>query len=1030
MSKNIYKDNCLDYLNAGYSVIPDGYMKKRPLIKGWQNFCTVQPSNGEVENWGNSFRESNIAVCLGEASGIVALDLDCIDPEILEVLEPLLPPSPCEKRGSKGYTRFFQYRNESTTIIKANGKVVLELLSKGKKTTIPPSIHPEGHAYAWVGKTLLDVSKNELPILPPALFAHLEMVLQKCEMNVYDHKKVITGRTLALGAKASEYIASQKDLSSAVSDLIKYDADNHDKPLFTDPIENQGISNAYLNALKFYSDYLKSINVKRIKEGKNPELPFTAISKTKPFNAPSLEQSTLEELPEPTGLLKDISDYILARSYVEQPVFAISAAMSLIGTLASRKITFQGSTPNTYLLNVAESGCVDNITEYMSPTGWKPISEYNGEKVLSWDKKGNTKFDTPLKYIKNPQTNFIKFKSKNMDMMLSGNHRVAYTTREGIDNIISAEELYNRVENSPNGKTHYLLPFNYNAPKRKGIDLTDQQLKVMVAFIADGAIPKSGNGAPNTFQRISIKKQCKKDRLRMLLQDANIEYRESCTQSAPGFTRFYFKAPIVTKTYKDFWVCNDKQLDIIAGEVHHWDGALSKQNKTIFRTGVKENADFVQHALQTSRDTYVSLSFTDRRGQPKIGSNGKTYIHKSIEYIVRETTYKTIGFSKNGTFETEKVQASDGYEYCFTMPNENWIMRRNGKICLTKNSGKNSCQESIKDLLRAIKAEGLLGATTYPSEASIISNLSSNPVRLDIIDEASSFLKNSGGLGASYAVGIGDTLCELFSCSNSKYLGKVLASVNGAKVGECDRPHLNLLCSTTYKGMSEGLSRATLEKGLFARFLVFFGDNSKRGKRVTEMPSINTDMKERLEYIHAFTNPLVQGNLKGNIPAYEIGITKEADLLLTKYHELFDIKRISETTGSITRPIVSRLYQHMMKIALVSAIGNTEVDMIPKVDVKDVEFAYKLVNFYFQSIEGFVNDNLFDSQRGHKVNTILRIIKSAGIKGIASTELTRLTKSTTLAERQEILKDLIHSAQIAVKDNNDGLGTVFTGMVS
>ena len=697
MSKNLYKENCLEYLQKGYSVIPDGYMKKRPLIKGWADYCVAMPPEELVREWGHSYTQSNIAVCLGEASGIVALDLDCIDPEILEVLEPLLPPSPCEKVGSKGYTRFFRYRGESTTVIKINGDVVLELLSKGKKTTIPPSVHPNGNEYRWAGKSLLEVDKEDLPILPPALFPHIEMMLQKCEMNVYDHKKIKTGRTLALGAKASEYIALRKDLSSAVSDLVIYDRENHDKPLFTDPVENQGITVAYLNALRFYADYLKSINAKRVKEGKDLELPLTALTPTKPFNSNSLKnEKEIVNLPEATGLIKDIRDYILARSYVEQPVFATSAAMSLIGTLIGRSVVFQGTTPNMFILNIGPSG-----------------------------------------------------------------------------------------------------------------------------------------------------------------------------------------------------------------------------------------------------------------------------------------------------------------------------------------SGKDSCQQSLKDILMAVNKESLLGATTYPSEASIIANLAATPVRLDIIDEASSFLKSASGMGASYAMGIGDTLCELFSCSNSKYLGKVLSSMQGNKVGECYRPHLNLLCSTTYKGMAEGLSRSTLEKGLFARFLVFFGDESRRGKRVTQQPTIGQDMRDKLEYISRFENPYATGNLKGNNPPLEVTVTEEADKLLTKYHEMFDIKRISEGSDSIVRPIVARLYQHMMKMCLVSAVGNMKVDGIPKIGVHDVEFAYGMVNFYYQSIEGFVNDNLYDSHRGNKVNTILRLIKDKGSEGLKSSDLTKMTKSTTMSERNEIIKDLVHSAQISVEPDTESDGVIF-----
>ena len=62
------------------------------------------------------------------------------------------------------------------------------------------------------------------------------------------------------------------------------------------------------------------------------------------------------ELPKPEGVLAAIMTYILKNSYIEQPAFAFSAALSLVATLSGRKFEFEGVAPNLYLLNVAPSG--------------------------------------------------------------------------------------------------------------------------------------------------------------------------------------------------------------------------------------------------------------------------------------------------------------------------------------------------------------------------------------------------------------------------------------------------------------------------------------------------------------------------------------------------------------------------------------------------------------------------------------------------------------------------------------------------
>jgi hypothetical protein len=74
--------------------------------------------------------------------------------------------------------------------------------------------------------------------------------------------------------------------------------------------------------------------------------------------------------------------------------------------------------------------------------------------------------------------------------------------------------------------------------------------------------------------------------------------------------------------------------------------------------------------------------------------------------------------------------------------------------------------------------------------------------------------------------------------------------------------------------------------------------------------------------------------------------------------------------------------------------------------------------YFFQSIETFINDNLFDSRRGHDVNLVLRIITD-NKEGILSPDLTRATKSLTIRDRQEIIRDLIASKQIVMKDTTE-----------
>ena len=91
-TKNIFANSYKEYMQNGYSVIPGKWGSKVPAIKNWSEYCYRMPTVDELVSWTRNLSETNLDLALGEASGIVALDLDCTDQRILDVILPLLPP--------------------------------------------------------------------------------------------------------------------------------------------------------------------------------------------------------------------------------------------------------------------------------------------------------------------------------------------------------------------------------------------------------------------------------------------------------------------------------------------------------------------------------------------------------------------------------------------------------------------------------------------------------------------------------------------------------------------------------------------------------------------------------------------------------------------------------------------------------------------------------------------------------------------------------------------------------------------------
>ena len=131
------------YLDKGFSVIPEKRGMKSPCIKDWTLFAHKKATNEECNSWMRNFPDAGLSLMTGKESGIVALDIDETRPEILAILMDFLPESPCVKVGAKGETRFFRFTGmEHNDNLKFNGEMVVEILSTGKKTHLPPSLHP------------------------------------------------------------------------------------------------------------------------------------------------------------------------------------------------------------------------------------------------------------------------------------------------------------------------------------------------------------------------------------------------------------------------------------------------------------------------------------------------------------------------------------------------------------------------------------------------------------------------------------------------------------------------------------------------------------------------------------------------------------------------------------------------------------------------------------------------------------------------------------------------------------------------
>lgn len=349
----------------------------------------------------------------------------------------------------------------------------------------------------------------------------------------------------------------------------------------------------------------------------------------------------------------------------------------------------------------AGAGCVDSETEYFNGKEWKSIAQYiPEEKVLQYNVDGTAELVKPLRYIKLPCNEMYHFETKyGLNQTLSEEHVIPYIYSDrGKQQLkfTTMLDLKNKHETNERGfRGKFITSFRYDG---KGIDLTDNEIKIMCAVICDGTFTHSNT----TLCRFHIKKQRKKDNLRNLFKESNLQWREK-ESAAEGYTDFYIYAPRKEKEFLSYWYnCTQKQLQIVCDNILQWDGSIIGNRKT-FSTTVLSTANFIQFAFSAC-DYKASLKEKNRIGRIR-KINNKEYVTKSTEYELAITTRNLLTITKDSRpthkkqTEIIKVKSIDGFKYCFEVETGMLVLRRKNNIFITGNCGKTSSMMALINML-------------------------------------------------------------------------------------------------------------------------------------------------------------------------------------------------------------------------------------------------------------------------------------------------------------------------------------------
>lgn len=332
--------------------------------------------------------------------------------------------------------------------------------------------------------------------------------------------------------------------------------------------------------------------------------------------------------------------------------------------------------------HIGNHECFSDDTKILTQNGWLTHNEIKDDDlVLSFNMKNECgewiNIDKIHKYYYEGE--MFNLKSSRLDFLFTPNHRLLFKNKKNW--------RLKTLETFKNVQTKITIPISVKNNK-KDYNVKDDELRIMAWFLTDGWIQ---NNKYCYFIQSEPKQKLIIDILHALKWEYTIKkgfpkIKEICGKKLkktpkPNYTiylRRQFSDKLLTllnykkKIPKFVENLSERQIDVFINSFIDGDGSRKKECKTstMIYSSYKDEVDLLQKILvqngyschydEYRKDTY-RLNIT-KRTTTELCGNGK-FIDKHITTV----PYK-------------------GIIWCLSVPNENFMIRRNGKICFTGNS--------------------------------------------------------------------------------------------------------------------------------------------------------------------------------------------------------------------------------------------------------------------------------------------------------------------------------------------------------
>lgn len=310
--------------------------------------------------------------------------------------------------------------------------------------------------------------------------------------------------------------------------------------------------------------------------------------------------------------------------------------------------------------------CYSPDTEVLTPNGWMRFDQFSvaakETKVASWDmKSGRIQFEEPIaRQVFKYSGEMVSIRSVNVDHLVTPDHRQPICSKSRSGEWVKAVRPASQVN------IHNRLPVSGFLDG--GSQRDEASTRLLASWVCDGSSPKIG-----TQVLWNLKKERKKQRLRQLLSDCGVAFREKEFTSTPGWTCFFAQRDAVARAVGG---CLDKTLswsvldwdlatrEAFLDELKHWDGDKTTGSSRFF-TSVKQNAEIVS-AMCVVSGRWSNVREDARRGSRNYVVNYSEKAWKQISKKPSRVTY-------------------EGEVFCCTVSTGFLVVRRNGYVGISGN---------------------------------------------------------------------------------------------------------------------------------------------------------------------------------------------------------------------------------------------------------------------------------------------------------------------------------------------------------